>query len=201
MNVTRRRFLLLTGSAAFVAAGAYVARPYLSKRAHPILDTAYPLGTLRDDEMLTVIAFGEVLVPAAFTPPGNFFREFVDRTTQTQPGYLKEYQRAVRLLDTTAPSFSKVKLFRDLTVPERDKVLQALLWRYDAGDKIISKFEKFATSRDASALRQYIMSPLIAYYYRSPYGWAVVGYKHFPGVPPADPMAYTRPLDKEETAG
>jgi hypothetical protein len=202
--VTRRRFLLLTGaaaSAALVAAGAHVARPYLSKRAHPQLDKTYPLGMLREDEMSTAIALGEVLVPAKFTPPADFFREYVNWVTQTQAGYLREYERAVRLLDTTAHSTAKASPFRDLTVPERNAVLQMLLWRYDIGDEVISRLEKFATSRDASALRQYVVTPMLEYYYRSPDGWAVVGYKHFPGVPAADPLAYTKPLEREKTAG
>jgi len=205
MVVTRRQFLLLTGaatSAALVTAAAYVGRPFLSRRAYPKLDKTYPLGSLQDSEMRTVLALGEVLVPAKHAPPEQFFREYINRVTQTQPGYLREYQCTVKLLDATSRSFSKGKPFRDLTTRERDKVLEALLWRYDKNDlTIIRKVEKYATSRDATALRKYIVTPMIDYYYRSPYGWAVVGYTSFPGVPPADPMVYTRRPDEEGTAG
>jgi hypothetical protein len=203
MALTRRKFLLMTGATVSVAAaatGAYVARPYMSRRAHPKLDMSYPTGVLQDDEMRTIIALAEVLVPAEFTPPEDFFRGYVDWVTRGQPGYLKEYRGAARMLDATARSHGKSALFRELAVPERDELLRTLLWQYDADDRIVRKLEKVTASRDASALRQCIMNPMIQYYYRSPYGWAVVGYKHFPGVPPTDPRAYTRPLDKEEAA-
>jgi hypothetical protein len=86
-----------------------------------------------------------------------------------------------------------------MTRSERDAVLRKLLWQYRNGEEVRERLEKIAASRDALALRQYVMKPLIEHYYRSPDGWAVVGYDSFPGRPPLDPRAYTRPLGYEST--
>jgi hypothetical protein len=71
--------------------------------------------------------------------------------------------------------------FSELSRAERDQVLRALLWPYPAGDRIRPKAEKLAAPRDALALRQFVMTPLIEHYYRSEYGWKVVGYQKYPG--------------------
>jgi len=198
MKRSSRRVFLATAvtGVVMVAAGAYVARPHLSKRAHPVLNVTSSRGVLQADEMQTVIALGETLAPSKFMLPQDFFREFVDDVTRTRPGLLKEYQGAVQLLDTHAQGFGDATRFHALASSARDEVLRALLWHYDAGNATARKLEGFATSRDVSALRIYVMDPMIEHYYRSPLGWAVVGYKSFPGMPPGNARAYTEPLRK-----
>ena len=185
------------------AAGALVARPQLSKLVRPSLDTTYPLGTLQDEEMRGILALGQTLAAPEAIPPAEFFEGFVNVATQGQPGMLKEYQRAVVSLNTTAARrFSRSAQFADLPAPERDEVLRTLLWQYPASDQLLRRVEVIVASRDALALRMYVMDPLLAYYYRSPFGWAVVGYRSYPGTPQFDPRAYTRPLgDYVNTAG
>lgn len=203
MLVSRRNFLL---GAAFVTTAAatgavFVARPYLAKKLSPELDTAYPLGILNDGEMRTIAALGEVLAAPAFEPPKGFFEDYVNLVTQTKRGLLKEYRSAAALLNATATKLFGQgirKTFAELSVSARDQILHKLLWQYSARDRVVPKVEKIAASRDALALRMYVMEPLIEYYYRSQYGWAVVGYKSFPGRPQLDPRAYTRlPYDTE----
>ena len=200
--INRRKFLL--GSAAVSAAAvtgvAYIARPYLARELRPELDTAYPLGILRDREMRTFIALGETLSSPKSIPPADFFRDFVNAATKTQPGLLREYRRAAELLDASSSGLFREggrRQFAGLPRSGRDQVLRTLLWRYSARDRVVRKLEKLAASRSALAFRIYIVKPLVEQYYRSSYGWAVVGYDSFPGRPPADPRAYTKPLVRE----
>jgi hypothetical protein len=199
MTISRRRLLLSAAAITATATGAYVAKPRVAKRLHPELDTAYPLGVLSNDEMRTVVALGETLAAPESVPPSDFFREYVNSVTQSQHGYLKEYRRADAILNVTSTDqFGRgARLdFADLLLSQRDQVLKKLLWQYPGHDRIVRKVEKLAASRDALALRMYVMDPLIEHYYRSQYGWAVVGYKSFPGRP-RDPRAYTTlPGDK-----
>jgi hypothetical protein len=202
MMISRRRLLLSAAAitAAAATGAAFVARPYLAKRLYPELDTAYPLGVLHDEEMRAVVALGETLVAPEIEPPVDFFHDYVNSVTQSQHGFLKEYQRAAALLNATSTGLfgQDARLqFSDLPRPRRDKVLRRLLWQYPGHDRIVRKVEKFMASQDALALRIHVMKPLIEHYYRSPYGWAVVGYDSFPGRPPLDPRVYTKlPGDK-----
>jgi hypothetical protein len=198
--INRRKFLLIAASAtAAAAAGAYVATPALRRLLHPELDTAYPLGTLRDEEMQCIVALGEAIAAPQSVPPPEFFFHYVNAVTQKRNGILKEYRRAAALLNSTATGLygeGARRRFVDLSRTDRDKVLQTLLWRYPAHDRIVHKVETLFASRDALALRAYVMEPLIEHYYRSMYGWAVVGYDSMPGRPPRDPRSYTRlPID------
>jgi hypothetical protein len=194
--ITRRTFLLASVAAAGTAAAAYLARPYLSELVVPQLDTAYPLGELNDAQMRNIVALGETVAAPEAMPPANFFRDHVNEITTTQKGLLKEFQRASatlsaasrRLFARDAGSLE----FKDLPLARRDKVLGTLLWQYSDQDFIVRKIEKIVAARDALALRFHVMSPLINYYYHSPFGWAVVGYDSSPGRPPRDPRAYTK---------
>lgn len=203
MLMSRRKFLL--GAAAITTAAAagavIVARPYLAKQLYPELDMEYPLGVLTDGEMRTITALGEVLVAPAFKPPKGFFEDYVNWRTQSARGLLREYHSAAALLNVTSARMTgqdKGKTFAELSVSARDVVLHKLLWQYSARDRIVRKVEKITASRDALALRMHVMEPLIEYYYRSPYGWSVVGYKSYPGRPPIDPRAYTRRPNETE---
>lgn len=170
---------------------------------NPELDPNYPLGKLSDDMMRGIVALGESLAARESVPPVEFFVDFVNRETETRAGILREYQIAALLLDTTATELfgqgGNKRQFADLSHPQRDQVLRRLLWQYPAGDKIRRKIEKLAASRDALAMRVYVVAPMIQGYYRSSYGWAVVGYDSFPGRPPVDPRAYTLPPDPKKS--
>lgn len=201
--ISRRKFLVAAATVPAAAAAAYMARPYLRQLILPKLDTAYPLGILQDIEMRDIAALGETLVAPESMPPVNFFIDYVNAVTQNQPGFLKEYQHAAALLNTASADFlgKDARLhFAALSLPQRDKVLRALLWQYSGSDLIVPKVEKIVASQHVLALRKYVMSPLIRHYYRSPYGWAIVGYESFPGRPPLDPRAYTRPIGDKGVA-
>lgn len=201
--ISRRKFLVAAATVPAVAAAAYMAKPHLRQLILPKLDTTYPLGVLQDIEMRNIVAFGETLVAPESTPPVNFFIDYVNVVTQNQPGYLKVFQRSAALLDATSVDLfgqSTWLHFAALPLPQRDKVLRALLWQYSGSDLIAPKVEKIVASRHVLALRKYVMGPLIEHYYRSPYGWALVGYESFPGRPPLDPRAYTRSIGDKGVA-
>jgi hypothetical protein len=86
-----------------------------------------------------------------------------------------------------------------LEVQERGKVLETLLSQYSGDDYIMPKLEKLTSSRDALALRVYVMGPLLSHYYHSRYGWAVVGYQRFPSVRRRQ-VDYTFPIGGEGAA-
>ena len=201
--ISRRKFLLAAASVSAAAAAAYMAKPHLRKLIQPGLDTTYPLGILQDTEMRNIAALGKTVVAPESMPPVNFFHDYVNAVTQSQRGFLKEYQRAAALLNATSAGLfgqGEAQQFADLPLSRCDKVLQSLLWQYSGVDRIVPKVEKLAASRDALALRMYVMGPLIEHYYRSPYGWAVVAYESSPGRPPLDARAYTRPVGDEDVA-
>jgi hypothetical protein len=91
--ISIRRLLLGGAAVSVAAAGAFVAKPHLSKLVRPSLDRTYPLGVLQDEEMRGIVALGETLAAPEAIPPPAFFQEFVGTATQGQPGMLKEYQR------------------------------------------------------------------------------------------------------------
>lgn len=202
MLLTRRQFLV--GTAAVVSAAgatAYLGRSQVRRLLVPELDTGYPLGRLKDGEARTIAALGEVLVSPTSMPPPEFFRDYADSVTQRRPGFLKEYQDTAKLLDGSAREVfgrSPGGNFAALTLAERSEVLAELLWQYSGLDSVRPKLEKLTAGRDALGLRMFVMQPLIEHYYRSPYGWAVVGYQSFPGMPPGDSRAYTRPPNAVE---
>jgi hypothetical protein len=192
--INRRRLLIAAAAVSATATAAYVAKPYLRKQLRPELDTAYPLGDLKDAEMRDIVALGETLAAPGFLPPADFIAGYVTAVTQSRPGYLKEYRSAVALLAQAGARHYGSRAFADLTAEQRDQTLQKVLWRYSGDDHLTPKIEKILTSRNSLALRIYVVSPLIEHYYRSPYAWRAMGYESFPGTPPLDPRAYTKPI-------
>jgi hypothetical protein len=180
--ISRRKFLVVgAGLTAAAAAGGYIARPHLSRLLRPELDLTYPVGVLSEAEARTIVALGETLAAPQSMPPADFFGQFVDELTRTQKGYLKEFQRGAALLNAAAGQKASGRRFAELEVAARDSVLRVLLWQFSAGDRFVRKLEVLTAPHVALALRQYVMAPLIRHYYRSEYGWRLVGYDTHPG--------------------
>jgi hypothetical protein len=109
-------------------------------------------------------------------------------------GALAQYRAAVVLLDETAQRRHRgTATFAELDRTRREDVLASLLWTYRAGDAMTSLLERVTSPRRVRALRELVVKDLLKAFYRSPAGWALVGYSHFPGVPAADPRDYSRP--------
>lgn len=208
MKAIARRLFLLVGGAATVAAagaGALLARRENRQWARdaarglapqPELDRSAATGVLDRGDADTIAALAEVVAPPD-APPGALalLRQHVERRAAEVAGMLPAYHDAARLLDRTAEDRHAAR-FAALTRAQRDDVLDALLWSYDARSAVRRTLESLSASAEAAALRRFVVADLAQAFYASPFGWRVVGYGHYPGVPAKDPRDYTRPPDR-----
>ena len=141
----------------------------------PRVDTSVPPDKLSPAEMGAVLGFAEVLVADRALSPaerGPLVDHINDRTLGT-PGFLALYRRTAALLDrlTSRP-------FADLSRDER----VALVERLRLADSRVQSLEYLRPfDRQALLTRQHVVPDLVAAYYASPAGWAVVGYDVSPG--------------------
>jgi hypothetical protein len=157
----------------------------LLEMLRPQVDTSLPPGTLSPAEIGAVLAFAEVLVSEQALSPaerGPLVEHISDRTLGT-PGFLSLYRRTAGLLDRlTQRSFAHV--------PWAERV--ALVEHLRLADSRVRMREYFwPINREALLTRQLVVPDLIAAYYSSPAGWAVVGYDTSPGQC-GDLAGYTR---------
>ena len=138
--------------------------------------------------MENLVALAEVLVQGRALSPserGRLVEVINDRALNT-PGYLSLYRLTASVLDRLAH-----KRFADLSLPERtDLVLRHRL--LPDGDPDTPSSPPPSVTEPEGAVREIAVPDLIAGYYRSPAGWAVVGYETFPGRC-GDLVRYTRP--------
>jgi hypothetical protein len=174
----RRRALLwiLIGTAwAFVSLWPRRAGDTLLGMLRPRVDTSLPPDKLSPAEIGALLGFAEVLVAERALPPaerGPLVEHINDRTLGT-PGFLSLYRRAAGLLDRLAP-----RPFADL--PRAERV--AFVERLRLADSRVQRLEYLRPfNREALLTRQLVVPDLIAAYYTSPAGWAVVGYDTSPG--------------------
>ena len=194
----RRKFLAIAAgvvavgiaSLSTLTSGLRGFRAALSAIVNPRLDPRSPVGLLTTEEMNTLIALSDVLVPA-ITPASHddLVRDHVNSRTSATPGYLREYRNAVKLLEGR-----RSNRFAALPIGEREEIVGALLWKYGARDRKMHRLEQVFVSKARRAFRTFVAKDLIEALYGSPVGWAIVGYSHYPGVPAADPRDYCRPV-------
>lgn len=162
------------------------------------LDRDASTGSLTDSELATIIALAEVLYPPdTEADVAALARAHASSRCERDPGYLPAYRAAVELLNERAAANSTGKGFVDLSPAQRDGILHALLWSY-SGRRFIHFLgrhaEAVAISAEALSLRRFVVADLLQAYYGSHWGWTTVGYSHYPGIPAADPLDYTRPV-------
>lgn len=150
------------------------------------------LGTLGDAEHAAVYALFRVICDDATFSAGSV-RAFVDERTSTARGNVVAYRQSVALLDATARARFDGRAFAALSPEDGDAVLRALLrpfphaereprWRRRTG--LTSHSIDLLTADDARRrLRHETMRDLLAWYYGTAAGWAVVGWTDFPGRP------------------
>ena len=141
----------------------------------PRVDVSLPPGRLSAAEISAILAFAEVLVAEQALAPaerGPLVEHINDRTIAT-PGFLSLYRRTAGLLDRLTP-----QPFADL--PRAERI--ALVQRLRLADSRVRTLEYlWSFNREAWLVRQHAVPDLIAAYYTSPAGWAVVGYDTSPG--------------------
>jgi hypothetical protein len=189
--MTRRKvfqafLLVIVGSLSleFLRRGQWL-RQVVAGWVRPRLDSSSLTGTLSDGERENIVAFGEILAVGKRLSAIErlHFIEQVDDQTRTTPGYLTLYRMTANLLDRLAQSN-----FSTLDIHDRTE----LLVRHHFTSYEVSTREcLLAFRRQELAIRVLAVPGLIAGYYRSAAGWAVVGYETFPGRC-GDLIRYTR---------
>jgi hypothetical protein len=174
----RRRALLwiLIGIVwALVSLWSRRVRDTLLEMLRPRVDASLPPDTLSPAEIGAVLGFAEVLVAERTLSPaerGPLVQHINDRTLGA-PGFLSLYRSTAGLLDSLTP-----QPFADLPRVER----VALVERLRLTDSRVQNLEYlWPFKREALLTRQLVVPDLIAAYYASPAGWAVVGYDRSPG--------------------
>jgi hypothetical protein len=162
----------------------------LKERLQPALDRTAPTGTLTDARHEVIYALLQVLAWDASFPCADVRRR-VDERTSTVPGLLREYEAAVGLLEAATARRHPGRAFQALSLDERDEVLRSILRRYPSprGQPMVRRrlrltsenVDALVAGGRARRLRVYVVRDLLAFYYSSAAGWAVVGYQAFPG--------------------
>jgi hypothetical protein len=164
----------------------------IKARLGATLDPSGATGELSLREHEAVFALFQVIT-ADPEFPFDEYRRFVDRQTREVPGALDAYRRSVALLDRMARGTVEGEGPRFALLPgrERDRVLRRLFRPYPHAERQLAlRRLSRLTSRnirllvDAGArrsLRHHVMRGLLAFYYSTAEGWAVVGWAEFPG--------------------
>lgn len=181
------RWVVLSLACVTALAAAFAPRRLRSaveRLGRPRLDRASATGKLQPEEIATVVAFAEVLVEGSPLLPAQrqFLVEHLDERTLTAAGYLSLYRKTARTLDGSAG-----RSFTGLDFDQR----VALVGQRQLGRPVRLREQLLPFRRDELAVRALARPDLIRGYYRSPGGWAVVGYSAFPGRC-GDLVRYTR---------
>jgi len=137
-------------------------------------------------EMENLVGFGEVLVEGRtlLPPERDHLVEHITESLRDRPDTLALYRETAALLDRLA----RVP-FAGLGISERIDLVRR--HRLDARGPLTDA-EAPRLGVDAKAAREKAAPDLINGYWRSPAGWAAVGYQAFPGRC-GDLTRYTRP--------
>jgi hypothetical protein len=141
---------------------------------------------LSSSELDDLIAFAELLVegrPLSPTERGHLVQNIEERVARERD-YLVLYRTTVRLLERLAG-----RRFSSLDLPQRVQLITR--HRLDSTD-VRPGDDLRPFPNDTRAVRTRAVRDLIADYYGSPAGWAVVGYEAYPGKC-GDLSRYTQP--------
>ncbi len=138
-------------------------------------------------EMENLVALAEVLVQGRRLSPfeRGALVEAINERALTEPGHLRLYRLTASFLDQLGQT-----RFADLSLAERTEVVLRHGLVPDSEREESSR--PLSLSEPEDAVRRVAVPDLIACYYRSRAGWAVVAYESFPGRC-SDLVRYTRP--------
>ena len=171
-----RRLLLLLGIEA-VAPARGAGRRGGEAAAQPVdRAPAPPPERLSRTELDSLLGFGEIVVEGRPLPAAElaYLASHIEERAAEASGYHRaHYRTAVGLLDRLAGSpFSSLGFDQRTALVARHRLTVSRV----LPDEDLGPFPE-----DARAVRTRVVPDLIAGYYRSPAGWAVVGYDVFPG--------------------
>ena len=139
------------------------------------LDPPSTPGTLSSVELEDLIAFAEVLVEGRTLTRAErgYVVEHIEDRIRRSPEYLSLYRTTARTLERLAG-----QRFASLEIRERIEFAARHRLTYQ---RVLAGEDLGPLADEVRALRTRAVGDLVEGYYRSPAGWAVVGYATFPG--------------------
>ncbi|HEX9757386.1 MAG TPA: hypothetical protein VGB26_06250 [Nitrospiria bacterium] len=199
--MSRRIFMVTAGVLTLIGIFSYPALRYVKKAINPNLNRNHPPGRLSDQDMRTMLALLEVLVPQRLWISQENMVKLVNDATEQKKGLLKEYQSGLNMLDQLT-KLRRGKLgFANISLRERSVVLESILWKYEGGrqkdlsnlfGKIKSNVERLFLSKPERHFRDFVVRDLLVRFYSGEAGWKLAGYTNYPGVP-GNPREYVGP--------
>lgn len=156
----------------------------------PALDGTCPTGSLSErDRALLAVLYRDLSGDPAADPDPYLAR--LDRRVGSEAGLLAQVWAGLELLRSTGAKLFPGVSFVDMTPPQRERVLTQLLrrnrsqmaesrWRRRARMTEWHLAQVFSLPRHR-AFRRFVVQEIVTDYFNSPQGWALVGYKEFPG--------------------
>ena len=202
-TVTRRRFVVSAlGASGALAFLSYAYRDLLLQRVLNIARRALAVGSrtgtgrLTSEELRTLIAFSDVLIPSALAsptvaldapsmrdpnhPPG-VVRENLEYAAERVPGFWAKSSAAAAFLDQEALAHLGQR-FADLPIESRRRTVERLLGPYArASTAWRATYFLTESGRHILRLRRTVASQILIGFYSSVIGWRSVGYSRRPG--------------------
>jgi hypothetical protein len=192
----------LSGTGAAVYASFALGIKRLLYILRPGLDHAAPTGRLSAQEMDTMIALLEMLLPVTLWPSREAMVDMVNQATGHVKGLLQAYQDGVFLLDQTAREYTPGRRFAAAEGEMRQRILETLLWKYAGGKSgtlsyhlrlCYASLERVCQSAPRRRFRKLVVRDLLSRFYAGSVAWKMAGYSRYPGIP-GHPRASVRPL-------
>jgi len=186
--VKKRRFLIILSS----AVAGIVSLPWLKPVFYDLGEAFVPrmpepatTGLISSGEIETLLAYAEVL--SDITPFSDetrqYLRSHITDRTQNTPGYLSLFQMTAAFVNHLGEGrFSSLPRPDRISTLEKSGLMSCRVHRREC-------FSPFG--RKERAIRALAATDLVSAYYRSPAGWAVVGYA-YPRGHCGDLTRYTR---------
>jgi hypothetical protein len=194
--LSRRTFLVLTGLLLGTGVAAYAPFALGLKRLfyilRPGLDSTAPLGRLSAQEMDTMIALLEILLPVTLRPGREVMVDIVNQATENVKGLLQAYQDGVFLLDQSAREYAPGRGFAGAETEMRQRILETLLWKYAGGKSgtlsyyvglCYASLERLCQSAPRRRFREFVVRDLLRRFYAGSMAWRMAGYSRYPGMP------------------
>jgi len=153
-------------------------------------DAAPPRGPLTDHELMTLMAFSQVLIPSSLVPKGassaapggaEAVIQGILRRQASEASSAAELRAAVAFLDRK--SLSDLRLpFAALDLERRRRLIGDLLRPYTTRTLFANPYY-YLTANGQSVRRLWssVAKPITVAFYASPLGWRLVGYPRQPG--------------------
>jgi hypothetical protein len=207
--LSRRRFLgligMLSGTGVVIYASFATGVKRLIYILRPRLDHTAPTGRLSAQEMDTMVALLEILLPGTLWPGREPMADMVNQATENVKGVLQAYQAGLCLLDQTTREYTAGRGFAVAKTEMRQRILETLLWKYAGGKSgtlsyyiglCYASLERLCQSAPRRQFRELVVRDLLRRFYAGSVAWKMAGYSRYPGIP-GYPRASVRPLQLE----